>query len=598
MKYALSLLCSLFFVTVSHAQQPIPANYQVKIDSLCNRVLKDQYVAGFAVAIVKGKQVVYSKGFGYRDVANKKPVTPNTLFAIGSSTKAFTSGLIGKLQGEGKLSMDNKATSYLPELQFFNDDMNNHITVRDLMCHRTGLSRYDLAWYVFNTANRDSLIKRVRYMEPSAPLRQKFQYNNFMFLAQGMIAEKLTGKTWEQNIKEKYFDPLEMKRSNTNIADLQKDTNASLPYEVYKDTIIKKMDYYNIDGMGPAGSINSSVNDMANWLKVWLNDGKYNGKEILPGWYTNEASSSQMVINGGRPTEKKDVFGANYGLGWMIASYRGHYRVEHGGNIDGFSASVAFYPTDSLGIVILTNQNVSAVTSIVRNSICDILLNIPAVDWNGEKRRDIDKAIKASSAKKKRTAKKQEKLNKPLRPLADYAGLYAAPAYGEIKVFAENDSLFATAGKFNFWLKHRHYDVFDILDMRDPGNTEDANRLNFLTGDNGRITGANVSFGNEVPVLFKYRFKEVKLDTKQLEKYTGNYSDGVTTIKVHIKDTHLYMEVPDQGDMELTAAGNHNFAIKAMDDYFIKFEVSPKGYITAITTLFPEKSERIERKNK
>ncbi|RYF99376.1 MAG: class A beta-lactamase-related serine hydrolase, partial [Chitinophagaceae bacterium] len=128
------------------------------IDSLLNQVLKDQYVAGFAVAVVKGDEVIYSKGFGYRDVENKKPVTPNTLFAIGSSTKAFTSGLLGLLEKDDKLKLDDKATALLPKLQFYNNEMNNQITVRDLMSHRTGLSRYDYSWLLFNTANRDSII--------------------------------------------------------------------------------------------------------------------------------------------------------------------------------------------------------------------------------------------------------------------------------------------------------------------------------------------------------------------------------------------------------------------------------------------------------
>ena len=215
--------------TKTKVAQQIPG-----IDSLLNRVLKDQYVAGFAVAVVKGDQVIYSKGFGYRDIENKKPVTPNTLFAIGSSTKAFTSGILGLLEKDGKLKLDDKATSLLPQLQFYNNEMNNQVTVRDLMAHRTGLSRYDYSWLLFNTANRDSIISRVKYMQPTSGVREKWFYNNFMFLAQGMIAEKLTGKTWEQNVKEKFFEPLEMTRSNTSMASFKADNDASLPYMTIK----------------------------------------------------------------------------------------------------------------------------------------------------------------------------------------------------------------------------------------------------------------------------------------------------------------------------------------------------------------------------
>lgn len=265
------------------------------IDSVLNRILKDQHVAGFAVAVVKGDQVIYSKGFGYRDIEAKKPVTPNTLFAIGSSTKAFTASLLGLLAKEDKLKLDDKAVVHLPSLSFYNNEMNNQITIRDLMAHRTGLSRYDYSWLLFNTANRDSLINRVKYMEPTSAVREKWFYNNFMYLAQGMIVERVSGKTWEQNIKDKFFIPLEMNRSNTDIKQFQKDADAALPY-ITVDSTNKKIDYYNINGMGPAGSINSTVNDIANWLKVWISGGSYKGNNILPSNYVTDAASSQMVI--------------------------------------------------------------------------------------------------------------------------------------------------------------------------------------------------------------------------------------------------------------------------------------------------------------
>lgn len=212
------------------------------------------------------------------------------------------------LEKDGKLKLDDKATSLLPQLSFYNAEMNNQITVRDLMAHRTGLSRYDLSWFLFNTANRDSIIKRVKYMKPTSGVRERWYYNNFMFLAQGMIVERLSGKTWEQNIKEKFFDPLEMTRSNTDIETFKNDSDAALPYTVVNGNEIKKIDYYNINGMGPAGSINSSVNDMANWLKVWISGGYFKGKEILPTNYIREAASSQMVMDAGLPNKHNDVF--------------------------------------------------------------------------------------------------------------------------------------------------------------------------------------------------------------------------------------------------------------------------------------------------
>ena len=201
----LFFLLALLSMQFANAQKKStrPADPLAGIDTLLERILKDRNAAGFAVAVIKKDKIIYAKGFGYRDYEKKIPVTPNTLFAIGSCTKAFTSSLLGLLNKENKLDYDKPAREYLPELQFFNNEMNNGVTVRDMMCHRTGLPRHDFSWYLFNSDSRDSLLQRIRYHEPTAPLRQTWQYNNFMFLAQGMIAEKLSGKSWEKNIKEK-----------------------------------------------------------------------------------------------------------------------------------------------------------------------------------------------------------------------------------------------------------------------------------------------------------------------------------------------------------------------------------------------------------
>nr|HVZ26373.1 serine hydrolase domain-containing protein [Sediminibacterium sp.] len=247
-----------------HSTAPVPDRF-AGLDTAFDRVLKDWHAAGFAVAVVEKDSVIYAKGFGYRDMANKLPVTPNTLFAIGSCTKAFTASLMGMLQKDGKLSLDKPVRQYLPELQFYNDDMNDHILLRDLMCHRTGLPRYDYSWYGFPTDSRDSLLQRIRYMEPNYGVREKWQYNNFMFMLQGMIAEKLTGKSWEDNIREKIFAPVGMTHSNLSIEALKRSAEPAIGYDVRKDSIIHAMPYYPIKAMGPAGSINSNVLDMALW---------------------------------------------------------------------------------------------------------------------------------------------------------------------------------------------------------------------------------------------------------------------------------------------------------------------------------------------
>ena len=233
-----------------------------------------------------------------------------------------------------------------------------------------------------------------------------------------------------------------------------KDADHSLGYGVEKDSIIKKLDYYNIMGMSPAGSINSSVNEMANWVIAWINSGKYKGKEILPAPYVQDAISSQMVISGGVPDkENPDIHFSNYGLGWFLASYRGHYRVEHGGNIDGFSASTCFFPSDSIGIIVLTNQNGSVVPSIARNLVADRMLKLKYINWSADRKKAIDKAKAQQKEAEKGVVSNRITGTKPSHPLTEYEGIFNHPGYGDVELFIKNDSLFGYTVKDTFWAK-------------------------------------------------------------------------------------------------------------------------------------------------
>jgi len=570
------------------------------LDTAFNRVLKDWKAAGFAVAVVEKNKIVYSKGAGFRDFEKKIPVTPNTLFAIGSCTKAFTASLIGLLEKDNKLEYDKPVRDYLPELKFYTDAMNDQVTVRDMMCHRTGLPRHDFSWYLFPTT-RDSLIYRIRYMEPTAAVREKWQYNNFMFLAQGVLAEKLFGQKWEQLVKEKFFEPLGMKSSNFSVLDMEKNGDASLGYMVFKDSVVMKMDYYNIDAMGPAGSINSSVNDMANWVITWINGGKFNGKEILPGQYVTDAMSSQMTTGGALPDkETPDIHLSNYGFGWSISSYRGHYRVQHGGNIDGFSAMTCFFPSDSIGIIVLTNQNGSTVPAIVRNIIADRMLNLPRKDWNGNLLAADRKAkADAKEANKNKTAPTKIE-GQRTHPLKDYEGLYAHPGYGTLDIFSRNDSLFAKVSNKNFWFKHAHYDVFNVFEIDKKlgiDTTDDNTAFQFQMNRAGEITWVEAELQPGLkPLQFMKTPKAAPVDSAQLKKYEGEYELGGVTAKVYLKSNVLYVFVPGQPEYETIPTGNHEFKLKVLSGYSVKFEVNDKGEVNALNFIQPNGTFKAKRK--
>ncbi|MCB0775190.1 MAG: serine hydrolase [Chitinophagaceae bacterium] len=598
MKY-LFTICFLFTATISFSQKKSKKTSTDPfsgLDTAFQRVLKDQKIAGFAVAVVEKNKVIYAKGFGYRDYEKKLPVTANTLFAIGSCTKAFTASLLGLLNKEDKIEFNKPVRQYLPELEFYNNDMNNLITVKDMMCHRTGLPRHDYSWYLFKTSSRDSLLQRIKYQEPTAAVRETWQYNNFMFLAQGMIAEKLTGKSWEDNVKEKIFAPLGMNRSNFSIKDMEKSNDASLGYRIKDDSIIKKTKYYNIDAMGPAGSINSSVNEMANWVITWINGGKFNDKEILPPAYVSEAMSSQMVIGPGLPDkELPDAYLANYGYGWMITSYRGHYRVEHGGNIDGFSASTSFFPSDSIGIVVLTNQNGSPVTGIVRNMLADRLLKVSPIDWNGRANERTEKAKKSAKEAETSVISNQVKGTNPSHTASEYTGIYSNPGYGTFEIELKNDSLILVTTNGNGWMRHYHYDVFEVLNIDDEDGTVDTSnkdnlKIQFQMNTAGEITSVSVPLQpglDDIKFTRKPKAKEITGD--ELKKFEGEYEFAPgQTAKFYIKgDKTLYAFIEGQPEYELVATDKNKFALKILQGYSVLFEENENGEIVSASFIQP-----------
>lgn len=598
------LLCTTTISSFAQKQKSTEDKRFAGLDTAFARVLKEWHAAGFAVAVVEKDKVIYAKGFGYRDYENRIPVTPNTLFAIGSCSKAFTCSLLGLLNKDGKVDFDKPVRTYLPDAKFYNDELNDHITLRDMMCHRTGLPRHDYSWYLFQTHSKDSLVQRIQYMEPSAGLREKWQYNNFMFLLQGAVTEKITGKSWEDNIREKIFQPLGMSSSNVSLAEWIKNSDAAYGYKVKNDSIIKKMDYYDIAAMSPAGSINSSVNDMSKWVITWINGGKYNGKEILPASYVSEAMSSQMVIGAGLPTkETPDLYFANYGFGWFLSSYRGHYRAEHGGNIDGFSASTSFYPTDSIGIIVLCNQNGSPIPSIVRNIIADRMLGVKYHDWQTDLKRNADSAkAKAKDVEKNKIAIQQPN-SKPSHDLKDYEGVYSNPGYGSFNVNLKNDSLFITAPALTFWLRHYHYDAFTAFnkDSKDGIDTTDQStkvQFNLNTNLTGDVESASIALEPSVkPIIFTRSIKAKEITKDSLQSYIGAYEISGVAIKIYTKGgATLYMFVQGQPEYELVPIAMDKFNLNNLTGFSVQFNRNEKGEVIELLSIQPNGTFKATKK--
>ena len=566
------------------------------LDTFVNKVLKDWNAPGVSIAVVEKNKVIFTGGFGYRDVEKKLPVTENTLYAIGSCTKAFTAAIIGMLAKEGKVDMDKPVRNYLPELKFKNEYANDHVTLKDMMSHRTGLPRHDMSWYG-SSASRKELIERIQYLEPTAELRERYQYNNFMFLAQGVVIEKVTGKSWEDNMRERIFIPLGMTTSNFSVKDMASSSDASLAYAMVKDTVLKVIPYRNIDAIGPAGSVNSTAKDMAKWLITWINDGRYNGTVIVPSTYRHQAITLQMVTGGGMPgPENPDVHFTGYGFGWGMSSYRGHYRVEHGGGIDGFISTTSFFPSDSIGIFVVSNQGQPV--SVIRNFIADRMLKLPYRNWNAQQLNATRSARASARAVVKNDSLIHKYNTKPSHDLNSYAGYFTNPGYGFIEVNVNGDNLTATYNNLGLKLKHYHFDQFEAVPQDPALEGGEPLRVTFNTDSRGNISHLTVPFQPGVDeIKFSRESKTLMVKNMDLVKYTGEYDFMGAVVKVSVKgEKTLVMNVPDQPEYELVPISKHEFQLKGMDGYSVKFDVNDRNEVTTMHSIQPNGTFKAEKK--
>jgi CubicO group peptidase (beta-lactamase class C family) len=328
---------------------------------------KELGIPGISLAIVKDDKVIYLKGLGVKDFERKLPVTPDTRFAIGSATKAFTAMLAVTSADEGKLSLDDSPKKFLPYFTLRDADAAAKITIRDLLAHRSGLNRTDLAM-VTGVLNREELIKVAGIAKPTAKLGEKFQYQNVMYMAAGEAVAKAQNSTWEKLIASKILKPLGMTESDTSAEEMQKSRDYSLGYEYNASTILtRQLPQRPLDAAAPAGAINSSARDMAQWVRFMLGDGTFNGRRLVSQKGLQEVTTKQINIAGA----------VDYGLGWFLRQWNGHKVVEHGGSIDGFNSQVAFMPDQKLGFVLLTNVTASPLGAFAMNTIWKKLVGDP-----------------------------------------------------------------------------------------------------------------------------------------------------------------------------------------------------------------------------
>jgi CubicO group peptidase (beta-lactamase class C family) len=341
---AAAVFATLASGTALHAQEIDVAAKLQGFDAYMEKVLKDWNAPGVGVGVVVGDKLVFAKGYGYRDYGKKLPFTPTTLCPIASNTKLFTAVAAGLLVDEGKLTWDKPIRESVRSIEFYNDQLNDTVTLRDMLSHRTGITRHDSIWYK-SDFTRKQLFERLKYLEPSQPLRQIFLYNNMMFAGAGYIIELQSGKTWEEFVRERIFKPLAMNSTVYTIADLKKQPDHGVPYTEKRDTSeIYEIPYYEETvGVAPAGAIISNIQDMSHWLIALMNDGKYGGKQVLPADVLSATLAPAIALPNtmGEARGYWELLNAAYGMGRFTASYRGHLLTFHGGDINGFHSQVS-----------------------------------------------------------------------------------------------------------------------------------------------------------------------------------------------------------------------------------------------------------------
>lgn len=465
-------------------------------------------IPGIAVGIVHNNKLVFADGMGTRKMGEKSLIDENTVFAIASNSKAFTAAAVGMLVQRHKLNWDKRVIDILPDFQMYDPLVTAKITVRDLLCHRSGLGLWagDLNW--FNTTQtRADIIKKIRYIKPSYDFRTSFAYTNLAFLTAGETIPATVGQSWDDFLKENIFNPLDMERTTTSAKDLDDMDNLATPYIYHHGKLVPTV-FENVDGVGPAASINSSVKDLGQWLKLQLNYGSWDGKQLIDSSIIFETRKPQNLLAFGPKSLEFNPYShfISYGLGWFLRDYRGRQMVYHSGALDGMFSFVGFLPEENLGIVVLTNRDDHDLMYALAYHIIDQYMHAPFEDWSA-KYLERDKQYRKRQEKKRQKVEElRDKDSKPSKEPDKYAGKYYSNVYGNSEIIEKDGELTIKmshhphiTGKIEHW----QYDTFKVK-WSDP--VWDESFINFDLDDNGKIEQFRMKVRPDWVDTWEYQF--------------------------------------------------------------------------------------------
>jgi CubicO group peptidase (beta-lactamase class C family) len=470
-QYAVAL-CAVILSNCLWAQSPETVASTAPppdLDAYVAKSMKTFDVPGLSVAIVKDGKVLAAKGYGVRKLGDPTPVDEHTMFGIGSNTKAFTTAALATLVDASKLSWDDPVYQRLPGFVMYDPYVSHEMTIRDLLTHRSGmgLGEGDLLFWPPSTYTREEIIYKLRFMKPASSFRSHYAYDNLLYMAAGQIIPAVTGVSWDDYIRQHIFGPLGMKNSNLSTSDFGAGQDYSWPHSRVEGKL-RVIDFQALDNVGPAGAINSCAADMAKWVQLQLNHGKFIDRDarLFSEQSSREMWTPQTILPTGDPTPPLGALKANfadYGFGWFLRDYRGHKVVGHGGGVAGFVSSVLLVPEQSLGIVVLSNAEQDGALAAIVYHVVDHYLGFPSTDWIDSFKTvdDIEAKDAAETMKKAEGARAAD--SKPSLPLEKYAGIYNDAWYGPITIRMENGSLVITFDHTPTMigdLQHWQYDTF------------------------------------------------------------------------------------------------------------------------------------------
>jgi CubicO group peptidase (beta-lactamase class C family) len=533
-------------------------------------------VPGCAVVAVRGGRVELAGGWGLRDRDAGLPVTQDTLFAIGSVTKAFTATTVGALVEEGLLEWERPLRRYVPGVRLHDPFVSDRLTIVDLLSHRSGLPRHDLTWLGHPGRSRAEIVRSLRFLPLSRDLRQEFQYCNLGYLAAGYVVEALSGVPWEDVVRGRLLEPLGMRRTNLSVDEMLADDDHAAAY-TRRDGVIAEVPQRPLPAMAPAGAINSSAADMARWLLAQLAGGQLDGVTVMSPATARRQLTPHML----RP-ESGEIPGIAeyaYGLGWSIGRYREHKAAMHAGGIDGFTTQCMLLPDDGIGVAVLTNSSASLMHLVVACRVLDELLGGEPADVFGYLKPRFDAAM--VGVREAKAVRRVVPGTSPARPLSAYAGEYEHPGYGTIVITLEGDALKPAFGTMDLSLAHRHYETFD-LEWREMADQPVIFPLTFLADPDGDINALTVQFEPLVEPLRFDRRPETQ-DPEVLRRLCGTYAMGPVEVVVALRgERTLTVTAPGSPPLDLEPAGGLRFGVKDQPAITTEFELDEAGAVARL----------------